>query len=357
MSYINKCAKNELLQNYINYINNKCIEKMPIVKNKKKITDKIIIPTTKSYNELIYNNYNLDQLKMIAKIYKIKLNGKKEELINKIYCFLYLSSHIINIQKIIRGNFVRKYISLHGPASLNRNICTNNTDFITMDPLNEISFHQFVSYKDKDGFIYGFDINSLHNLLLKKGVNSSNPYNRNLFPQNMFDNIKKIHTLSKILNIPLNLIYEDDTQKVSYEKSIELRIISLFQNIDNLGNYSNANWFFSLNRTELLRFVRELIDIWNFRAQLTSSIKRVICPPNGNPFINININVMMNTENIWTIRKIIIEVMEKLVNTGIDNEYKSLGAYYILGALTLVNNEAAIAMSWLYQSFNYSDIY
>jgi len=41
------------------------------------------------------------------------------------------------------------------------------------------------------------------------------------------------------------------------------------------------------------------------------------------------------------------------INTGIDNDSKSLGAYYILGALTLVNTNAAISLPWLYQSVNY----
>ena len=42
--------------------------------------------------------------------------------------------------------------------------------------------------------------------------------------------------------------------------------------------------------------------------------------------------------------------MIKLVTKGITDEYRSLGAFYVLMALTLSSNEAAIAMPWLYQS-------
>jgi hypothetical protein len=53
------------------------------------------------------------------------------------------------------------------------------------------------------------------------------------------------------------------------------------------------------------------------------------------------------------VRKVILEVLEKFVNNGIDNDSKSLGAYYVLGALTLVNEEAAMSLPWLFQSVSY----
>jgi hypothetical protein len=42
-----------------------------------------------------------------------------------------------------------------------------------------------------------------------------------------------------------------------------------------------------------------------------------------------------------------------MVNCGIDKDSKTLGAYYVLGGLTLVNPAAAIALPWLYQSVLY----
>ena len=42
--------------------------------------------------------------------------------------------------------------------------------------------------------------------------------------------------------------------------------------------------------------------------------------------------------------------MIKLVTKGITDEYRSLGAFYVLTALTLSSSEAANAMPWLYQS-------
>ena len=42
--------------------------------------------------------------------------------------------------------------------------------------------------------------------------------------------------------------------------------------------------------------------------------------------------------------------MEEFMYYGTTDDYRNLGASYILTALTLVNNEAAVALPWLYQS-------
>ena len=351
----NKSAES-LIDEYMANITSNCEKNMTIVKKPVKISeDNISIPTINNYDEMTRYNYNLSQLKMIAKNYKLKISGNKNQLLTRIYSFLYFSSYIIKIQKIFRGNVARKYKLLHGPAAVNRKLCTNTDDFVTMEPVEEINYHQFISYKDEDNFIYGFDIISLHNLFLKSPDIESirNPYNRNLIPESVIKTIKSIIKLSRILKIHVNLHYEDDTESIPIEKMIELRALSLFQNIDALGTYSNSQWFLSLNRNQLIRFLRELADIWNYRAQITAETKRSICPPSGDPFRNLNMHYIHTEQNMTNVKKVVLEVLEKIVNSGVDRDSKSLGACYVLGALTLVNQEAATSIPWLFQSFGY----
>jgi len=352
-----KSYKNsENIDDYVGVITTRCEKNMPMVKNPLKINDdNIVIPTIKNYDEISNFNYNLSQLKMIAKTYKLKISGNKNQLITRVYSYLYFSSFIIKIQKIFRGLIARKYKNLHGPASLNRKICTNSGDFITMEPLEEINFHQFLSYKDIDGFIYGFDIISLHNLFLKsKDIESvQNPFNRSLIPESVIKTIRSLIRLSRILKIHINLHYEDDTESLPVEKVVELRALSLFQTIDSLGNYSNPQWFLSLDRMHLIKYVRELIDIWNYRSQIDNETKRKICPPHGDPFRHFNMTYIHTEANLYNVKKVILEVMEKLVNSGVDKDSKSLGAIYLLGSLTLVNSEASTSIPWLFQSFAY----
>jgi hypothetical protein len=346
---------NSLLENYIIDIMTKC---QPMLKNSCKIkSNKLEIPTIQTYPELLQFKYTVEQLKQFAKHYNLKLSGNKTQLINRLYCFLYLSNYAIIIQKLIRSALVKKYIKLRGPASFysQRNLCTNNTDFITMEPIEEIKFHYFISYKDADGFIYGFDIRSLYNLWLKATTpNIHNPYNRSIIPLSLLANIKRLCKLSRIFKNRINLKMEEDTTTltISDEKLIEIRAVTLFQHIDSLGNYSNANWFLSLSRLRLLQFINKLYDVWNYRAQLPYEIKIKVCPPYGNPFRNINLQGLHNPNlSILTIQKILLEIMEKFIRHGIDKDSKALGAYYILGCLTLVNPETAESLPWLFQSF------
>jgi hypothetical protein len=229
-----------------------------------------------------------------------------------------------------------------------------------MDDLKELQYGQFYSFKDNDGRIYGFDIASIYNLIYKNTdtiniskIGGINPYNRNKIPSFVMIDLKMIIRTSKILGIKIILDFDTDLGNISNNKTVEMRTLSLFQNIDALGNYSSPEWFLNLNRNQLIKFLRELSDIWNYRAQLSNEIKQNICPPNGDPFRNINISYIMNENDLLNIKKIVLDVLEKFVNNGVDRDSKTLGAYYVLGALTLVNDSAASSLPWLFQSVSY----
>ena len=313
------------------------------------------IPNFNEYNFLLKYNYNVKQLKTIAKEYKLKLTGNKKQMISIIYSHLYLSNKSVKIQKTVRGYFQRKYNNvLHSPAFKDRLLCTNAIDFLSMDELTNISNEQFFSFKDDDGFIYGFDILSFYNLLNKCDGEIKNPFNTKSLSSAVIENFNLLLRLSGVLKINILTELSDITKEVSYKKSIEFRALKVFQNVNALGNYSDSKWFLMLNKHALLRFIKELIDIWEFRCHLTIETKREICPPYGYPFLRLpSYNILNAYENIDDLRNVSLEVIETFVNKGINKDSKSLGAYYILGALTLVNNDAATSMPWLYQALCY----
>lgn len=340
---------NEFCDNLYTNVKLKSWSKMEKVDNKN-----MCIPQFNEYNMIITYNYNVQQLKKIATQYKLKIGGNKSQLVTRVYTFLYLSNFTIKIQKCIRGHLLRKYNGLHGPGFKNKNICTNTTDFFTMDPLSELPNSQFYSFKDADGFIYGFDLLSIYNLIYKCDGQIKNPYNRLPISSQNIEKFRSLLRLSKILKIPICTEIKDITEDISTKKSIELRALALFQNIDALGNYSNAQWFLNLNIQQLIKMTRELFDIWAYRAPLSIETKRAICPPLGNPFTRfVNYSQMQTNQNIDEVRKYNLEILEKFVNTGIDRDNKCLGAYYVLGALTLVSEDAATSLPWLYQAVCY----
>jgi hypothetical protein len=351
--------KQYLIDDYISSISSNCEKKIASLKsNLTKIdNDNLIVPTIKNYTEITNYNYNVQQLKQFAKNYKLKIGGNKKELITRIFTFLYLSSYIIKIQKYVRGFIQRKYNQYHGPAFKNRALCNNSTDFISMEDLKDLPSIQFFSYKDTDGFIYGFDLVSIYNLLFKnKNKNTKeknlNPYNRNEIPSVVNKNIKSIVRMSKIIGDDINLSIMNDYE-VTKTKSVELTALALFQEIDSLGNYTDSNWFLSLNRVQLIKFVMELNDIWSYRAQLSLETKRSICPPNGTPFSNTHIAHLHAETDIIQMQKIVLAICAVFVFTGVNNDSRSLGCYYVLGALCLVNTNAAEALPWLYQSVSF----
>ena len=346
--------KNDLNE-YFNILCDNVSKKILVTKNIK--LDEYLKNYIPKFNEsdyLIRYNYNVNQLKLIAKTYKLKITGNKTQLNSRIYSFLFLSSSIVKIQKIARGCLQRKYMKLHGPALKNRLLCTNNFDFLSMEQLTEIPMKQFFSFKDEDDFIYGFDLISLHNLIYKCNGAIKNPFNTKPISSKVIEEFRSLLRLSVILKINICIEITDVTKEVSDKKAVELRTLSLFQNIDALGNYSNAQWFLTLNRNQLIKFTRELMDIWSYRAPLTNEVKREICPPVGNPFSGLpNYNILYTLDNLDDVRKIILGIMEKFVVTGINKDSKCLGAYYVLGAITLVNNDAATSLPWLYQAVCY----
>jgi len=336
---------------YLFFLEYNISKNIEIPKNLDKIDEIEIMPNFNNYDVLLKYNYNVKQLKQIAKEYKLKLTGNKTELLLRIYSYLYLSKLVIKVQTIIRGYLQRKYDNNHGPGFKNRSLCINNFDFLSMDELTTIKKEQFFSFKDKDGFIYGFDILSLYNLIYKSNGPVKNPFNQQPIPSIIIENFRTLLRLSKILNIKIVTELTDVTKEIPDKKTFELRCVTLFQNINALGNYSDVQWFLTLNRQQLIRFVRELLDIWDYRANLSNNIKRAICYPSGNPFQGLpHYNVLQTIENFDDVRKIILDIIEKLVNSGIDNDNKCLGAFYVLSALTLVNHDAATSLPWLYEA-------
>ena len=144
-----------------------------------------------------------------------------------------------------------------------------------METLAEIPKTQFFSFKDNDGFIYGFDSLSFYQLTIVNKIRE-NPYNRDEIQQETINDFKQLIRIAKCLKLPLNTVIQED--EITPKQAQELKIVELFQTINSLGNYANYEWFMALDTQRLLRLFKELNDIWSYRSQITESVKRDICP-------------------------------------------------------------------------------
>jgi hypothetical protein len=319
--------------------------------------------------------------KMCNKMHDFTLVGNKCHLVERVELFFRQDHVAICIQKCVRGYFVRTMNKLHGPAIMQRGICMNTTDFCTLEPLDEISNIDFFSYTTNN-ITYGFDINSLLSFI-KKRNSLKNPYMRESM-NHCIPNILKLHRLISIIfpnvinhyqkteitrlmkythssqssnitrrintiTLPDNYNSSDITQKMRQvrEEPLDSRVRNLFIEMDNLGNYTDSDWFSELSRVDSIRFFRIIRDIWNYRSRMPYQVKLKICPL-WDPFITSNSNYLhMNADDI---AKMCINVMEDMVYMGIDNDSRILGTFQVLTALTFVSTRARIAMPWLYES-------
>ena len=292
------------------------------------------------------------------------------------------------------------FVNKRGPGLLNRKLCNNQTDFITLEPLDEIPFEQFFSFKDNNNFIYGFNMISLMQNM-KKTRAFENPYNRNAFSKQIKLKIIKLNNCSYILSneyrennaffvynqklkrsntirrrplnndiinnissvdnyhpffdrrlINMNEEMENQINLIQEIRNLEVseRIDRLFVEFDSLGNYTSDQWYRSLTHLQLIRLYRGLYDIWTIRGQISYQLKRSICPFHD-PFDGIfPRRIYHDTINYEQLQKGCLIVMENMTYSGINLEYRKIGALHALTALTMVSVPARQIMPWLYES-------
>jgi hypothetical protein len=327
---------------------------------KKKVNQQdFVVPCISEYNHIITFDFNVSQLRMMSKKYGLKISGNKNELNKRIYLYLLYNHRAIQIQRSVRRKFVYKYLKLHGPVSVivDRSLCVNECDFLSLEKIVDIGYVNFFSVMDF-GRVYGFDVVSLFNFMKiekSEGKKFRNPFTNCEFScDRIYHMVKRFIKLSDIIGTGLNVnSIDEENRNNTITDDFEYKVIQLFHYIDSLGNYTKHEWFMNLNRPKLIKFIRELVDIWTYRAELTDQARRNICFPGGDPFICrrvgrplIFINDTIPTE---VIRIRAFFIMENMVRCSINDENSAIGCYYLLGALTLVSDETADALPWLFQ--------
>ena len=320
-----------------------------LVFNNNKKNQTILIPQNKDYKYFDKNKYTLCQLKQICKYLKVKVTGKKEVLYTRIYDSLKYNYFIIKIQSLIRKIITLNFFKIKENYSWKKKLLyINETDLYNLEPIKDIDFYNFFGFTDENNNSFGFSLYDLDKIInnTRRNNNVLNPYNKSTINQKIINDFKKIYKISEKLSFI-------KTNKKNIKKeiiNIKYKIIDLFQHFDDLGNYTNANWFLNLNKQTLSKFYKELMDIWNYRANLSPQIKKEICPPHGSPFRYNPYSDAFRLSTLTTVQEILYNTMCNITKYSINEDRKILGTFYVLSALTLVSNDAANAMPWLYQS-------
>ena len=309
-------------------------------------------------NVEIDHNTNLHKLKVCelkhtAKANGLYVSGTKDILIARISSFFLKVRKTVTMQAIYRGYNTRRIFKMRGAGLIHRNKCVNDSDFFTLDTIHDVNVCDFFSYTDMAGFIYGFDLNSLK-LMFKNQGTISNPYTRERIEGGLLETIIKLfkhQSLGENTETESTGVTIFERMRIIRNRPYQSRIRELFCEIDSLGNYTESGWYSNLNRYELVGFLRNMYEIWHYRAEMSTNTKNRICP-HFNPFQNgiLYFNDDIREMNMDELSADCLTIMENLIYTGIDNEYRKLGVLHVLSALTLVSIPAKNAMPWLYES-------
>lgn len=333
------------------------------------------------------NNININlkntisELKQFAKQNKLHVSGTKPILIKRIQIFINQRNKVIIIQKNIRGFFVRLW--LYNRNSFLKNPTLNDIDFYTFEPIIKIPYKYYYNYKN-----HAFSIQSLIMLIYKSiitnhndEINILNPYNREIIPLNVILDIFRFIRLYNIIfynnengcindilegdckdlyeiiysdcklkeniikNIHNTILKKKNLKKIEETRKLEKtqRIINLFMEIDLLGNYTSYTWFNNLSIEQKIIYWNVLYDIWLYRAGILNETKKKICPF-YDPFYR---KKLEDTNSHDVVIDFCLYAMENMVYMSSEEEYRKLGAMYVLTALTNISTEAKRALPWL----------
>jgi hypothetical protein len=321
-------------------------------------------PASQTYKEISkidLSKCKLPELKQYAKDLNIRVSGNKGDVKDRIEQHIKKEVNSVTIQKTVRRHLVLNWMKLKGT----RENCVNETDFYTMEPINEIPYLNFIKYTDTTHNVnYGFDIKSLCTLATKN-KKFENPYNREnmkvpfgtkmikvvkltniLFPGN--DLFKEIGTIHESSNI---FVEQQTTREQAFfalyeglqQMPLDQRITSLFIHIDSLGNYSNREWLSNLNEDRLYYLILKINQLWH---RIPHAMRNRICP-----YISPFSPEVFGTGQVNLTVSMVVKMAEILVYSGLDDEHKQFGAMYFLSGLTLVSLDARTQLPWLYENY------
>ena len=294
----------------------------------------------KSYEELQKWNYTIPQLKQMLKVNKQKVGGRKKDLYDRLYIYFKRNASANKIQYCWLQYILKKY-RFNQNRHLDKTV-NNHEDFYTLDNINNISKH-VLYYLKQENHIYAFHLESIEKLIASTGVN---PYNRKKIDINDIASINICLKLATILKLPYKTI---EQEVLTEAQIIDFKITDICQTLESHGFMVDPNWFRILTKIQIINYIKELYDIWNWRASLTSQAKSQICPPYGDPFRMIIFN-QIHILSMTALKNNLIQILNNFLSAQNDLPNQYLGSCYILQALTLVSYNAAAALPWLYQT-------
>lgn len=294
---------------------------------------------------------------------------------------------VIKLQKWIKCNLTIFKRRLHGPALVRRGLCVNDSDFVSLDDIKDILPGDFISFQDAGGFIYGFSLDSIVDLIMKsddsfletfKKNSSSGAYCYRQFIRVLYNHYNKIKINNpytrdllsgefklQVFRLYARKIYSSITilhgtciNKSSFGSvngvnnpggDLRMRVrnkcFTAFQKLDMFGYMTDINWLMDENVKNLKLFYKKLAFQWNLEFGLNNTARYRISRTH-NLFGNLQ-EIMLSRSDKYHLLDKILDTMNILVSNGETEADKNTGAIIILYGLAAINRQCIEANPWL----------
>jgi len=257
----------------------------------------------------------------MAKKRALKQSGNRMDLKQRIFIYDYLSLIAIKIQRLFRGYMIRVFNYYQGPALFNRNLSLNRQDFLTMDDVSMIKYGSLFSFKENN-FIYCFDVQSFNELIQSKCI--LNPYNRNSISYSIIQNFINLIKLRENLKYKTEKIM---TPIFTKKKRIEFMIIHLIHLLNEFVYIEPQVLLKINNKKRINHFLNEIYGLWCENPNI--ELKRIIYPPDGNIFDELNPESFYKIKNNETYQKKFVEFLHKLYELFKKHGHEDIISFYI----------------------------
>lgn len=167
------------------------------------------------------NNLSLKELKTALQNEREHHYGNKPVLKARLVNVYNQIKSAIKIQSAFRRYLVIESERMKGPGYKYRNKCVNDTDFFSMDKIQQVPCESFFSYVGNGGIVYGFNIFSLL-MLFKTTKKIANPYTREDIP---------MHTICEIFSLcKKNEILHPLVFSKNIEYATQMKLLQTFRN-------------------------------------------------------------------------------------------------------------------------------
>lgn len=232
-----------------------------------------------------------------------------------------------------------------GPAFLNRELCNNDTEIASLEPLNTIKRHYFFVIKEGNKF-WGFDIRSLL-IHYEQCGRLSNIYTTVPCDINTVETFRT--RLDFLRRWKYSLVF-DNTDNLTVKQSWNLRVLDVCLRLDMLGYRIATQWFCDLNIFNQRKLYLTLFNLWENDLNLSEQQKLQLVPDYlclTNRLFKWNPETTVTKTDLDSIRRTNLNIIERLISSASEQSNKTLAAMYTVIALSRVSYECREAYPWL----------